>query len=223
MVSQVNLFKHHPEQLHRERERLEEFFPRLELLVYASGHTAVKGIFEVTDECAFSTDLQVPVGYPNKVPKLFCKPEEIPWELDRHVFPGSGVACLCVRSEYRKHWPPGSNLTDFLGSLVHPFFAGQLFYQVHGHWPTTGQRSHGRDGIIEAYTDFLLPLGRPTESQIESFMRLLARTKRPGGHEQCPCGSGLRLRHCHHKLLNSLRAQVDPLDAAADLAFAFRV
>ena len=153
--------------------------------------------------------------YPRRIPKLWCNPLEIPWEIDRHVY-SDGLACLCVFSEYRKHWPPGSDLTDFLSTLVRPFLVGQAYYQDYGHWPTGNERSHGAEGIIEAYRDFLAPLGVVTRPVIEDFANLLARQTHPKGHEACPCGSGKKLRHCHRSFLMTLRRTIDPEHAKAD-------
>ena len=172
----------------------------------------------VRTDLGFSIDLEVPGNYPQGVPKLWCNPKEIPWKADRHVFP-DGLACLCVFSEYRKHWPPGSDLTDFLGTLVHPYLVGQAYYQDHGRWPPGRGRSHGSKGIVEAYQDLLAPLGAVTQPVIEDFARLLARPKHPKGHEPCPCGSGRRLHNCHRSLLMSLRRIIDPEHAKSDWEF----
>ena len=198
----------------RERERLADAFPSLTL---DSSHVParVTGIMWLEPELGFSIDLEVPGNYPLGIPKLWCKRAEIPWEIDRHVYP-NGRACLCVSSEYRKHWPPGSDLTDFLSILVRPYLVGQAYYQDHGHWPPGRERSHGVEGIIEAYQDLLAPLGAVTPRMIENFVRLLARRTDPKGHEPCPCGSGKRLRNCHRAFLVALRRAIDPGNAKED-------
>ncbi|WP_420635832.1 SEC-C metal-binding domain-containing protein [Candidatus Palauibacter sp.] len=204
-----------PEVATAERARLSEAFPTLEL--DTSGvPSVVTGTLRLDSGIGFSIHLEIPGNYPRGIPKLRLDPKEIPWEIDRHVYPESGIACLCVSSEYRKHWPPGSDLTDFLVVLVQPFLVGQAYYQAHGHWPPGLGRSHGVEGIIEAYRELLTPLGSMEPPVITNFMRLLARPSDPGGHETCPCGSGRRLRECHRSLITDLRRVVDPEHAAAD-------
>ena len=117
-----------------ERKRLAEAFPSLALDA-ASVPAAVTGTLHLDSGIGYSTHLEIPGNYPRGIPKLRLDPKEIPWEIDRHVYPESGIACLCVSSEYRKHWPPGSDLTDFLEILVRPYLIGQAYYQAHGHWP----------------------------------------------------------------------------------------
>lgn len=170
----------------------------------------------VVGDVGYSVDLAIPDRYPQDVPLQRCNPKEIPWDIDRHVYPEIGVACLCVPSEYRFHWPHGSNLADFLEALVQPFFVSQAYFQAHGRWPPDAERSHGREGVIEAYRDILSSLGPVTPETIQRVMKLLMRKNHPKGHETCPCGSGKRLRHCHRDLLTSLRRQIDPRYAQLD-------
>lgn len=199
----------------RERSRLAAAFPSLTLDT-SQVPARVTGTMWLDTELGFTIDLEIPGVYPRRIPMLWCNPQEIPWEIDRHVYPKDGLACLCVFSEYRKHWPPGSDLTDFLSTLVRPFLVGQAYYQAHGRWPPGNERSHGAEGVIEAYRDFLAPLGTVTRPVIEDFANLLARRTHPKGHESCPCGSGKKLRLCHRSILMTLRRTIDPEHAKQD-------
>ncbi len=209
-------YRWNPDLLAREQRCLAESYPSL-LLDTSRRQAVVTGVMQVAGEVGYTVDLLVPDRYPREIPVQRCDRKEIPWEVDRHVYPGSGIACLCVPSEYRWHWPCGSNLTDFLENLVRPFFVGQLYYQAHGQWPAGAERSHGREGIVEAYRDILSPLGPVASATIEWVMKLLVRKNDPKGHETCPCGSGRKLRDCHRDLLARFRRKIDPRHAAADL------
>lgn len=197
-----------------ERVRLSEAFPSLTLDT-SNSPARVTGTMWLEPELGFSIDLEVPDNYPRGVPKLWCNPAEIPWEVDRHVY-ADGLACLCVSSEFRKHWPRGSDLTDFLLTLVRPYLIGQAYYQVHDRWPPGNERSHGAEGILEAYRELLAPVGAVTRPVIEDFVRLLARKTDPKGHEPCPCRSGKRLRHCHREFLMKLRTTIARQHARED-------
>jgi len=140
----------------QERESLKEMYPSLSLDT-SRVPARVTGTMWLDSGIGFSIDLRIPQSYPKSVPVLKCDSREIPWEIDRHVM-SKGVACLCVASEYRMHWPAGSDLTDFLRNLVRSFLIGQAFYQVQGHWPPGHERSHGPKGLIEAYQDLLAPM-----------------------------------------------------------------
>ena len=199
----------------KERRRLAEAFPGLTLDT-SKVPVTVTGIMRLYAGMGFSVHLEIPCNYPRGIPTMRCNPKEIPWQIDRHVDPDTGLACLCVTSEYRKHWPLGSDLMDFLGAVVHPYLVGQAYYQDHDHWPTGHERSHGTAGIIEAYEELLTPMGPVSYSVVLHFMQLLARPTDPKGHEACPCESGRRLRNCHQSLLVELRQTIDPAHAQQD-------
>lgn len=129
----------------------------------------------------------------------------------------AGVACLCVSTEYRLHWPRGSDLTDFLKCFVLPYFVRQAYYQAHGQWPPGQERSHGAAGIIESFSETLAELGSPSVATIEQFLLMLAAPGHPKGCDPCPCGSEKKIRRCHGRLVRALRNRVDPELARHDL------
>lgn len=200
----------------RERERLAVAFPTLTLDTTEAPAT-VTGTLWLNSDIGFTVDLRIPDDYPKGIPRLICRPEEIPWEADRHVL-RSGAACLCVSSEYRLHWPRGSDLTDFLQCFVRPYFVRQAYYQVHGTWPPDQERSHGAAGIIESFSETLTELGSPSVATIERFLTVLSYPGHPMGRDPCPCGSGKKIRKCHRRLVWDLRNNVDPQLAQDDLS-----
>lgn len=205
----------------RERVRIRSVFPELDLDL-TSDDAAVRGIIRVVREVGYTTNLVVPSDYPRTVPVLICDQREIPWTLDRHVFPQSGKACLCVESEYGHHWPNGSDLTDFLNRLVVPYFVAQHYYDLHGTWPKYRDRSHGREGILEAYRDMLKPLGASVDEKvIHDVMKLMGSVGELRGHRICPCGSGRKLKRCHRFLISDLRRTIDRRHANRDYQRAF--
>ena len=202
----------------RELEELRTRFSSLHFELHDDGSALLSGPFDVALGVGYTTKLEIPKRYPRDIPVLHCDPTEIPWELDRHVITNTGHACLCARSEYRLHWPENYSLSDFIDRLVKPFFVGQFYYDTHGCWPPTGERSHGWKGIAETYVELCAPLGDASPETILRLMRLLSRKHATQGHELCPCGSNRKLRHCHREALAKLRNCVRPEDAAADLA-----
>lgn len=200
----------------RERERLAEAFPTLKLET-SEVPAMVTGTLRLDSGIGFSVDLRIPDNYPEGIPRLICRCEEIPWIEDRHVM-GSGVACLCVSSEYRLRWPRGSDLTDFLRCFVVPYFARQAYYQTHGQWPPGQERSHGAAGIVESFRETLAELGSPSVATIERFLIMMASPAHPKGSDPCPCGSGKKIRKCHKRLVRALRNNIDPQLARYDLS-----
>lgn len=196
---------------------LRERFPSLELrLDFTTREAEASGILPLSVGVGYTIRILIPRGYPEEVPSLICVPDEIPRIDKRH---NSGeTACLCARCDYRKHWPRGSTLAAFVDLLVIPFLICQNYYDIHGHWPGSGERDHGSPGIIQAYTDFCSPLGNATGETIARVLRMLVRTGIPKGHHPCPCGSGKRIRDCHREAIENMRQLISPSDAAKDFA-----
>ena len=207
--------------LELETQALNQKYPSLQLYMSDDGSAFIKGSIEIEQDISYSVKLYLTAEYPRREPILICNRAEIPWTLDRHVFPSNGSACLCVRSETRIHWSRGSDITAFIDKLVIPFFVWQNYYESYGEPPPSGERSHFGPGIIESYKDILCPINDITEKQIHHFMKLLSRKKEPAGHELCPCLSGKKLRFCHRKFLQDLRCKIDPRHALLDMNEAF--
>jgi hypothetical protein len=205
-----------------EASELKEQFPTLDLVLDRDRKSAsIRGKLFVAPDIGYTVLLELPDDYPIGIPILRCDAHEIPWKADRHVNAQTGEACLCVRSEYRIYWPFGASVRVFIQRLVAPYFAGQFYYDINGCWPSSGYRSHGAPGIIEAYRDLAAPLGAVSIETIQRLMRLLSRKGDPQGHELCPCGSGERLRKCHGEAVRRMRGLVSPVHATADLKDSF--
>jgi hypothetical protein len=210
------------EQGEREIDDLRSRFPQFTFTdAGESQHPVVSGVFEATAGACYTIRLVLPPKYPKDVPMLYCNKDEIPWEGKRHVFVDTGAACLCAQSEYRIHWPHGAGLVAFIDKLVIPYLVCQFYYQVHGVWPPTGQRTHGPRGILEAYADIASPLADTSLPTIRNLMFLLSREREPQGHELCPCGNGKILRKCHGMIVRGLRTQVQKEHARADYVSLF--
>jgi hypothetical protein len=202
--------------------KLRETFATLSLRLDRENESAsVTGVLPITADTGYTVILDLPPNYPVGVPTLWINRKEIPWIPDRHVNQTTGEACLCVKSEYRLHWPHRSDICVFIDRLVRPYFAAQFFYDTYRFWPKDGARSHGKDGIVEAYRELSAPFGDDSMQTIKRLMRLLARKGDPKGHELCPCGRGVRLRKCHFEAFRRLRGNIAAEHAEADLRMLF--
>ena len=216
---------------HHELNALFKSCPLMMLSIVGSGHQ-INSIVETVSECTIAHGTHIleapnnsdeieygialcfPNNYPKSPPIMYCNDPKLPvGRLDRHIL-SDGQACLEVRPEVKRRWPPGSNIVDFIKSLVDPFLAWQTYYDAFGKPPAWGERNHGKKGVIEYYAELL---GRPADESVTNFLRLIARKNQPKGHEICPCGSGKKLRDCHRSLLYKVREYIDPEDALYDL------
>ena len=152
----------------------------------------------------FEIEIIIPDRFPHFEPRLFEIGGRIPRKLCRHIN-GSGSCCVAVW----EHWlieADDISIAGYLNGPVNEFFLGQYYYENKGEWPF-GEHSHGREGLIEAYSGLLrVP---PREQNIVNYLRTLAQ-EGPRGHRLCPCGSGEKLRDCHYKLMIKLHKSIPP-------------
>lgn len=219
-------YQSNPSLLRKEQAAIEAAHPGLGLEIQQPGFrinrelclkrecAVAAGIYTLTAPGAPYYDYRIAVLPPDNYPAspclVFCNDPRLPiGNIDRHIL-SNGQACLAVPGDLHRRWSPATGIVGFLEEFVSPFLAWQVFYDAHGHPPPWGQRAHGVEGIIEFYAE---ALGIPAGPCIPGFVPLIARKHSPKGHEICPCGSGLRLRHCHAAALSEARSRI-PWQAA---------
>ena len=143
--------------------------------------------------------------FPNVEPLVWEVSSRVPRTAERHVFPKDGNCCLGVWEEWLI-CAPSRAVADFMRDPLQSYFESQTYFEMHGDWPY-GQRSHGVQGVVEAFADVLGVA--PQIAVIHDYLTVLAR-EQPKGHHPCPCGSGRRLRHCHLELVRGMAGRVSP-------------
>lgn len=180
------------------------------------GTVYVLGSFPVMDETEvldrFQIEIELLVDFPDSIPILREVGGRIPWHESRHVNRGTGEACLIVPEEWLLRPEHGSMLA-FLDGPVRNFFLGQILVEAGQPWPF-GERSHGVDGLFEAYGEML---GSTDRAAIIRYLDYLSREKLKG-HWECPCGNAKRLRNCHWDELQALQTKFPPRVAREALA-----
>lgn len=159
-----------------------------------------KGVFDAYQVC-----IGVPFSFPLDEPVVYEVGERIPKTPDRHINPGSNSCCLGVWEEWLLTTSSPS-FTGFMNELVNDYFTSQSWFELYGEWPY-GQRSHGQQGVAEAYCR-LLDIDLDANAA-ESYLRLLGYNNIKG-HHWCSCGSGLRLRKCHISKVRKLQMIIAP-------------
>jgi hypothetical protein len=164
----------------------------------------VRGSYAVRDGGVVLDRYQVEIRFRRDYPKTLPVVEEIggriPRTADRHVS-ADGTACLLVPEEWLL--AADQSFKAFLDGPMKSFFIGQLLVEAGKPWPF-GQRSHGYDGLIEAYMELL---GISDPIRVVAYFDCLRRTALKG-HFECPCGSKKRLRNCHRAELQELAKRI---------------
>lgn len=113
-----------------------------------------------------------------------------------HYYIESGMLCLETDTAVKFRFIEGFNLIEWMSEYVETYFFSYEYYCRFGSFPF-GERSHSYLGIIETYQDIF------NETDLAKTVKLFkyAATQKYTGHEECPCGSGCRLRKCHGPVL----------------------
>lgn len=153
----------------------------------------------------FLIKLTVDPSYPRQIPSLFETGGRIPHTKERHISPGSGEACVCLRDEWPWIAPDCPTVLGFIRGPVTHFFIWQLCYQQFGK-DRLGGWGHGGQGRLEFYQD---RLGIDNLETIRSFLLHLAKP-RFQANWLCYCGSGRKASKCHKGKIISFRTKISP-------------
>ena len=91
--------------------------------------------------------------FPQVEPLVWEVASRVPRTADRHVFPKDGNCCLGVWEEWLI-CAASHAVADFMKGPLQSYFESQTYFDMHGDWPY-GQRSHGVQGVVEAFADIL--------------------------------------------------------------------
>jgi hypothetical protein len=179
--------------------------PNLRVAI-VDGLLSARGSYALHDGDVVLDRYQVEIRFPRDYPKTLPVVEEIggriPRTADRHINP-DGNACLLVPEEWLLS--QDQSFKAFLSGPMKSFFLGQFLVEAGMGWPF-GERSHGHEGLIEAYMELL---GIDDPSRVAAYLDCL-RKKALKGHFDCPCGSKRRLRNCHRAELQELSKRIPP-------------
>ncbi len=203
-------FEQNPAALRLVRDALREKFPNLHALV-DDGRVFIRGTMAIMHDGKeldrYQLEIVLPDNHPHGPLAVYETAKRIPRKADDwHVNP-DGSLCLGVPEQV---WPSKNmplEFVEFLNGPVRSFLLRNSIVERGGEWPY-GEWDHGADGIFQYYRELIGIYDRTT---IVEFMKCITHPN-PKGHWDCPCGSGLRLRSCHHDLVWKLRAEL-PVEA----------
>lgn len=164
-------------------------------------------------EDRYSIEILFLNDYPLTLPQVRETGGRIPHTSDRHVNPKDGTACLCIPDEWFIQRSDESFLT-FLRGPLYNYFLSQKAFEVSGKWPL-GERRHGNDGLLDFYQECL---GTEDPHVIKKYLEYVC-LHTLKGHWDCPCGSGKRIRNCHHEKVADLRMKLPPHIASNALKY----
>lgn len=133
--------------------------------------------------------------FPLHIPSVFDTNNDVPEEFMHFLDDGS--FCLGAYCDLRSFLDAHPSLVSFIDEIVMSYLYSVSYYRIYGTFPY-GARSHGTEGIIEAYRE---RYNTDNDLMLEWLLFCLIGKIPYRGHSLCPCGSGKHLRKCHGGLL----------------------
>jgi hypothetical protein len=170
-----------------------------------------QGLFEVKDEHStsapfkpFELEIELPNNFPAAFPVVRETAGRVPRTIHRHVFT-DGTACVGTLVDLWQRYENSCHLVTFIGNEVRDWCVYQLCRENKVPYPH-GERMHGVLGIFQSLYDLF---GTKQPSVVFAYLNVLRR-QHISGHQQCPCGSGKRLRDCHGPKFQELHRYITP-------------
>ena len=163
----------------------------------------------------FEIVIRIPNTYPVDLPEVY----EVGGVIDDsygHLFV-DGRSCLGAPVDLRRIFDRKPTLLGFVNNIVIPYFYGYCHWKSCGRHPF-GELAHEGEGIVQYYCEQLSLKDKVSALSVLCFLSLHGYR----GHHICPCGSGLKVRHCHSRELFDLVQHHTPQTLRTEWYFALR-
>ena len=125
---------------------------------------------------------------------------ELPYVIDvgKHISPtyhhyySNGKLCLETDAKILSDYVENFNIVHWMDKYVESYFYAYAYYMRFDEFPY-GERSHGLEGVLEAYQELLNAKDVVETYEIMRYMY----NNQYRGHFFCPCKSGKKIRNCH--------------------------
>lgn len=149
----------------------------------------------------YSLEIHVPRDFPGHIPLVYAPEGTIPEGFNHFLEDGS--LCLGARCDLRSFLDKSPSLLSFIEEIVMSYLYSASYFRHYKVLPY-GERSHGIQGIWEAYKD---RYGTENEHVLIYSLCCLSGIIKYRGHTPCPCGSEKRFRLCHgQQILSDLQS-----------------
>jgi hypothetical protein len=161
------------------------------------GHSVLSNEGQELDR--YGLRIVVPKDFPEELPVVFETTGKIPRTADYHVNP-DGSCCIGVKGAIFKWLGKGFPLSSYLRGPLKNYFVFQALKAQGQSWQV-GEAEHGNKGI---YDFWKAELGDLSPTEMVGILAAASKGKCPPKNGKCPCGSRVRSRKCHGRLVGRL-------------------
>lgn len=177
-------------------------YPNLQI-VGEPGRQYLRGILDVPDGAggvAYSYLVEIkPIAfYPYRYPIAYEVGGDIPIGADYHKYSDNHL-CLGVDAEEIIRCHKGLAVVEFIEKVLIPHLANQYYRHITGAY--LQEYAHGYDGIRQYYEKLL----GTSDVVVWTALFHAAFDKRIERNEPCCCGSGLKFKRCHARVVQSMQ------------------
>ena len=193
-------YEDRPDLVKEIKDDLARHYPSLRLAI-ENGGAEVRGTFPIYDNDGMALDrwkvsIFLPNGYPGDLPIVRETGNRIPHDLDNHVLPIDGSACVMLPETRFLWFPRNAPLKEYLDGPLRSFFANQSHRALGGNW-VHGEWDHGPIAAVQFYRELL-----QSEDQLVGWRTLIAMGTGLKESHPCPCGLRSPVQTCHPVLLD---------------------
>jgi len=151
----------------------------------------------------YEIEVEIPNEFPKSLPKVREVSNRIPKEFNHFLADGS--LCLAAVCELADFVASNGTVIGYIEKYVMNYLYAASYFSRYKEIPF-GERSHGVDGIKEAYME---RYNCDSEDVLISLLCVLVGFQRYRGHDICPCGNNKKLRECHGgRLLADIKSEL---------------
>lgn len=165
-----------------------------------------RGSFYLTDPKgalieSFEISILIHKSYPNTFPIVLSHDDKIERSDDYHI---SKDGVICVEHSYIANFltSGGLRLYDFTNYYLPKYFSWVLV-KKYGNNQYLQEWAHQNKGTIQLYEELL---DTQDKAAIRLFLENYIETKKIGRNQKCYCGNGKKLKKCHYKSAQFLKA-----------------
>ncbi len=209
---QIQGLKMEAELVERHFKQLQEMFTTLRLVKLENNKFVIVGNlgFKVTlkdkniiDD--YDIEIYIPDDYPSSPPTVKEVGEKLSRSGHSHINEGYDTLCLGANLAVKKKFAQRINLIWFVCEQVIPLLAFTTYKREHGEIPYE-ELSSGGEGLVEYYYDFF---NTKDIAVVLEYLHMLS-SNDYNVHSLCPCGSGMKVKRCHNRLIKKSRRLQKP-------------
>lgn len=146
----------------------------------------------------YQVKIIVPWAFPNAFPSIWETGGKVPRDDAFGHFLDNGEVCLGATCDLISCIVEEPTIPHYVCSLLESYFYSATYVIKYGVMPDFGERSHGVQGLIEAYKDRYVV---SDDNLLIELLLYLTKLIPYRGHIPCLCHSGKKFRDCHGKAI----------------------